>query len=596
VAGYLTGVFPPVSAAIDISYGIESDYLDTVIKSQASRSQTTRLDGFGRIAAVINTGDSLSGTLALGKSYRYDGQGRRVFESYPFSWNGPSSEVNADGIVFSYDALGRVTRVSNTADGSYKTYCYMQSCNVGDYGRFFDSTLENGFVVTDELGYQTGFEHRSFKGPDNADLMRVVQQISKANEPGGVLFAVTDITRDIWGKITSVSQGDGIKPPVSRSFHYDEHLFLSEEQNPETGSTVHTYDEVGNRISSLTADGEPIVRKYDGLNRLIEVDYSDNAPDVVTAWLPNGLVSSVDNGITRWSYTYDAENRLTSEVLVAAGETIELIYAYDQLGHLGSVTYPSGDVFQLEPDDFGRPQKFGSLIFDAVYWPDGSIRQLAYGNGYSLQIPQNARQLPEGRVITDGIGQSLLELSFTYDAAANLLSVNDHKGWMYDLGLGYDGLGRLTQADGYWGAGQLAYDAVGNITQKSMGNSSLIYQYSDVSNQLSSVSTLDEGEFLYEYDTYGNVSFDGQQAFTYNSASQLVRADNQIGTTFAYDGNGRRSIVQDQDGLQIDAYSQSGQLVFSNKCETDGITEQFYHHGSELIAREELSCNAGCHP
>jgi YD repeat-containing protein len=150
-------------------------------------------------------------------------------------------------------------------------------------------------------------------------------------------------------------------------------------------------------------------------------------------------------------------------------------------------------------------------------------------------------------------------------------------------------LQRLTGADGYWGEGWLEYDVVGNLQEKHIGKSKLSYQY-DSANRLNSV-----GGLSYNYDPIGNVLSDGLSNYNYNTASQLVSSDAQVGVSYAYDGNGQRTLIDTPDGVQVDTYAQVGQLMHSDRCAIDNQTLNYYYLGSELIAREDEPCDSSCH-
>jgi YD repeat-containing protein len=376
---------------------------------------------------------------------------------------------------------------------------------------------------------------------------------------------------------------------VNRSYVYDTHQLLTEEQHPETGITRHHYDEVGNLVASVVEETHSTLRAYDGLNRLTQVDYSGATPTITTLWSANGVVTGVDNSTASWRYDYDAENQLIGESLSTADADIAFTYGYNSLGHRDEIVYPDGKRFTLDPDDFGRPQQFGAVVFGVGYHPDGTVSQLEYGNGFQLQLPQTGRLLSAGRLLEDAANQPVLDISFSYDLAANLVSINDAGGWLHARSLAYDGLQRLTRAAAYWGEGQLEYDVVGNLQEKHIGNSKLSYQY-DSANRLKTVSGL-----AYGYDLLGNVLSDGLSNYSYNSASQLVSSDAQVGVSYAYDGNGRRTLNKTPEGTQVDAYDQVGQLMYSDQCAIDDQTVNYYHLGDELIAREEVPCDSRCH-
>jgi YD repeat-containing protein len=109
------------------------------------QSETTiSLDGFGRTIGTSNL-------VGVKTAVEYDAEGRKRYDSYPFSGAANS------GTTFAFDALDRVTRITN-ADGSFAQYGYSAGIDV---------------TITDEEGRVTTQDWSAFGDPSDARLMAV---------------------------------------------------------------------------------------------------------------------------------------------------------------------------------------------------------------------------------------------------------------------------------------------------------------------------------------------------------------------------------------------------------------------------------------
>jgi hypothetical protein len=580
---------------------------------QGAYKRTIDLDGFGRVRHSREEDTVLySSEPPRAKSYSYDAAGRLGWETAHYDWTSGSAYSSAPKILYSYDEFDRVTQVVNVNGSDTVVICHKQSCNTGDYS-LFDATLTNGEIVTDEEGYQTGYEYRSYGHPDNRELTRVVQQISKSTDPGGATWVVTRINRDPHGNITRVRQGDGSSGDLSRDYAYNSKLQLWRVTNPETGITEFTYDEVGNRKTSKVGASDVTTYFYDGANRMTGIVYPDDtpsdpndeklAPDVSFDYYMDSLVRSAGHDRIKWNYEYTPEGLVTIEELDVDTLSYFLENTYDSNGTLNSIFYPAGNEITFSPDGLGRPRQVKdaglatAYVSNVEYWPDDTVKSMDMGNGAKYTSTRTARLFPDVLRIANG-STPVVRLDYDTNARGNVSSITDTVFANNNRTMQYDGLNRLVEATGHWGTGAVSYDRVGNIAQKTMGpGGAMIFNTNATTNLLTSVSG--PASRTYSYDAYGNVSADGTFTFTYNSASELVNVPTGLapGITldYRYDANSKRTVERRGSDTSYHGYNQAGKLMFSMTCTADEA-EQFYYLDDMLVARETMPCLQGCHP
>lgn len=583
------------TAAIDIAYtSSAAGFWDGLEQTQGTRRRHLRLDGFGRGVLLRDFADSRPADAPLARSWNFGAAGRMLFASDPWEWRG--EDTHALGTAYAYDALDRVTAITTTADNSTQSFCYMPACNTGDYSRSFGPELRGGMLLTDAAGYETAVAVNAYVFPPGGEPARVVQQLSRASDPEGVGFAVTEIQRDVVQKVLAVTQSGPGTAPLQRRFVHNAQQQVIEEQHPESGVTRHQYDERGNRTRSTFADGTVQRRQYDGLDRLIAIDYPGSAFDVKRDYDTAGRLSGVSNQLADWRYRYDPPGRLLEEVLTVADTQLGFRYSYDELGHLRRMEYPGGRSAAIDTDEHGRSRAVEGVVAMADYWPDGTPRELVFANGVTTRVEQNARRQESRRRVDSAAAGTLLDLNYRYDPRGNPLAITDALAPGLTRTLGYDGQSRLTRAAGYWGAGAISYDAVGNIRRRLMGDSVLDYEYAPGSNTLAAIVVDEAQRFSVAHDGRGRTIGDGLYNFAYGPDAQLTGIAQLPDLQYGYDGNARRTLVTDADGEQIDAYDRSGKLVYRDACNADGTTSEFIYLGNELVARRDEPCDVSCHP
>ena len=431
----VTSIAFPIGSPVSITWGTT-----TRAVTRGTYSESTSFDGYARPTSITREGITTTAT--------YNRLGQRTFESYPGS---PS------GTTFTWDMLDRMTRATHPG-GSFKAFAYLSA---------------NRSRVTDERGHITTYTYRSFGDPDQRDLMQIAAPVAAAS---------ITMTRNLLGQLTGATQN--LK---TRTFAYDTRFFLTGITHPETGTTVLGRDAVGNKISRQVGTSAVVTYDYDGLNRMIRINYPAGTSSVTQTWNRNGKLTSVSNGVVR-SYAYDANNNLTGETLTLGSLVLPVGYAIDALDHLSSITYPSGQVVDYAPDDLGRPTRVGPFATSVTHHPSGQVGSVVYANGVTTTTTLNPRLWPTTfRAVRSAA--TLVDVTYGYDNAANLTSVTDAIVASNNRTLGYDPINRLTSAQGSWGTGTIAYDGDGDIASQTLGSSTVSYTYDSTNNRLTSVSS-----------------------------------------------------------------------------------------------------------
>src|SRR6185312_8005909 len=177
---------------------------------------------------VTNVNATISQTVI-----RYDANGNVAFESYPQStvdtavtdtWANPAQTPNALGTSTLYDALNRVTSVTRDPEaevGPLRTTTRYLS------GFETEVTDPNQKVTT--TAYMT-FDEPTTDWPVRIDAPEGVSQV---------------IARDAYGKTLSITQS-GLygteSDSLTKTFTYDDYQRLCRTTEPESGSTITTYD------------------------------------------------------------------------------------------------------------------------------------------------------------------------------------------------------------------------------------------------------------------------------------------------------------------------------------------------------------------
>lgn len=440
------------------------------------------------------------------------------------------------------DALDRLTRFEYTYDGC-------PSCG-GAGGDLLHSVTDNNAHVTEYRYDLMSRLERVIDALDNVtryaywpegNLATVIDAKNRTTtyylDPVGRLTDVVDALQGATGfDYTPSGFLDNVidaNENLTR-YAYDNVGRVTQVTSPDTGITTYDYYPDGTIHYRTDAKGVMATFSYDSSARLTGVTFPDPADDRsysydnVSSSFGLGRLTGMADPSGSTVYHYDSVGRLASEVRTILGVVYTTSYAYDNVGNLTSITYPSGRMVEYAYNPVNRPE----LV----------------------------------QATKDTVTQTLAS-SFVYDNVYNRTSVTLGNGIVE--GKGYDALDRVAAISSPPALGLMfGYDAVGNMTSMTDNVSAspspplgtTTYDY--VANRLDNVV---EGGITraYAYDNTGNTISDGTLEYVYNQDGRLFRvmAGANVVAEYKYEGKGQRTIKTTPAGTVVYHYDPQGRLI-----------------------------------
>lgn len=562
----VTGITLPRAASLPVTIDWNYFPINSRVVTRGNYKNTKNMDGYGRTIEDIHTDLTTNETITV--TYRYDEFDRKTFQSYPNS---------TSGTIYDYDQLNRIKRIIHS-DNTDILYTYFP---------------ENRVDIRDENGKTTSYYYRAFGDPSQSSLVQI-------DSPENI---TTIIDRNEADQPLRIWQGQTNGPGLERIFVYNPNRLLETETNPETGTTIYGYDEVGNMTSKQVGSSPITIYGYDNLNRMRLIDYPVGTPDATLGYDGNNNVAFVNNSNSRRIYQYDQNDNLTYEDIYINNRTTpyRTNYRYNDLDSLESIQYPSLREIQYAPDVFGRATQAQPYVNSVLYYPSGQLDQIAYNNGVVTDFALDSR-LRVSNITTQGL-IPIGNLTYTYDNTNNVRTITNAIEPQYSRTFTYDDVNRLATATGIWGNAVFTYSEVGNIDTKTIGTSATTYDYDPITNQLIRKNVNGSVSNEFGYDVYGNISTDlNIKTMQFNDANNMIRAE-LLNTSaqdpnylYAYDGNNMR-VIRSNNAEQTEyLYSSGGDMLAEFSLTPANNLEHFYL-GKKRIAtmkgRPSPVANAG---
>ncbi|HEY8949891.1 MAG TPA: polymorphic toxin type 10 domain-containing protein [Rhizomicrobium sp.] len=467
--GLPTGESCPANAKFDVigtpenSSGAQNGPITITYYDALSRAIATDSEGFD----ATGTGCTNSAPCWIRVSTIYDANGRVASTSRPFFLAGiTTTTCNAAGgpkcTVFTYDAIGRATKATYP-DSSKTTFGFngLTTTVTNDKSQV-TTTVKNAqglnASVTDAYSKTTSYVYDAF-----GDLLTVTDPSSN----------VTTNRYDIRGRKICSSDpdmgGGSHACPIDSGVH----------------GWSYVYDAFGELYSQTDAKVQVTTLTYDALGRVL----GRVEPSLTSTWRYDaalgkgiGQLASATTGsnYTR-SYAYDSLGRPSTIVLTVDGVPHVYHTTYNPDGRISTVDYPSGLTALYVYTALGYQYQLKDYNAGTVFWTaktrDAELHLLTQtaGNGITTTQTFNANT---GLITATQAGTSngVANQSYSYDTLGNLTS----RTWLNNSGVSvkenacYDNLNRLTNTfvtsgTTCTGTGSVtvAYDALGNITEKS---------------------------------------------------------------------------------------------------------------------------------
>jgi RHS repeat-associated protein len=542
------------STSTTYNFGTNSPWNITASVAEDSShnvSGETVLDEFGRVVQTQATSDPSNNIDYVDTVYDAIGRVSSVSNTYQ-----TTSDPTYGITQYSYDALNRTIKVTHP-DSTYATFTYTGAATqVVDEGN--GSTQVQRVYQNDGLGRLTSVCEATSQ-----------TQLGSSNTPGacGQDIAATGFLTshgyDALGNLTSVTQGS-----LTRSYTYDYLSRLTQEVNPESGTTTYSYDTgtAGNlyqrtRPKPNQTGSATVVTTYtfDNLNRPTVTSYNDGSTPSVTLSYDQSSVSGVSlsnylgnltnavaaNGTAGTIFSYDTMNRVAKNwqctPLNCGTGNFSLTFLYDYLGDVTSLTNSQENVtYTYSYDTLARSTKLQSSLSDSnhpgtlvtvnTYNPLGEVTKATLGNGIVRNMVYDNR----GRMTSLADG-SIYSFTLGYAPDSNIVTGNDYinGNWSYT----YDGFNRISTANNSSNQQSYtyAYDRYSNRWQQ---NSNPSYVFNS-NNQISGSGVV--------YDAAGNVTADGLgNTYTYDAENRVIQVNGTAGqcstatACYVYDALGQR--------------------------------------------------------
>ena len=551
--GQVTQIDGPRTDATDVTqftYDAKGNLI-SVTDALGHVTKITAFDAHGRPLTIVDP-------VGLTTKLAYDARGRLL-----------SRQRGTETTKYAYDPAGQLTKLT-FPDGSFVTYGYdpahrltgLQD-NLGNRIAYtldavgnrlrddvFDSaatlarTHSRAFDTLDRLAKSIGAaaQTTNFSYDANDNLTTVVDPLTRStsavfdalNRPSQATDPLGGITRDALDANDNLAS---LTDPLAHAtlYTYDGLSDGVSTTSPDTGLTQSAYDGAADVVSRTDARGLLSSFTYDALNRVSTLDFSGGSLAFTYDQGTNGtghLTQMADTAETA-KYTYDALGRVLQRSQQIGHHTLTVSYAYDASGRLVTMTYPSGLKVGLVYTNglVTQVTANGAPVMTGIkYLPFGPPVSWTWGNGvaYKRQFDQ------DGRLASYDLGGGRAR-TLAYDAASRITAYSDTLAAQSQT-FGYDGLDRLTSANGAGIAAAYTYDANGNRLSLASGAGTAPYTYEAASNRLLSVGAPAAQSFT--YDAAGNITGDGANTFIYDGLGRLAQVTNAKGRKFTYVYNG----------------------------------------------------------
>jgi RHS repeat-associated protein len=512
-------------------------------------------------------------------TYSYNGYGRRLQVTDPLGHHTTTS-YDADGNIATItdgagdvttktwnagEQLASVTRGSGTASARTLGYSYDPDGNVATYGYSPGTTYTLSWnslgllaAKTDPVGHQTTYGYdangnlttttagagtsvaRTTAFAYDADNNRTSRTLGSGSsaasttQAGYNIAAGTSPCTGVTNAVYCTTWTDGAGH-VTTSF-YDALGVVIQKNRPGGKTYSYTHDASGRQTGMTDPGGTTTTYTYDDAG---EIAIKSNGQNTTYDYTQDGLLSTVHrDGALLTSYSYDRSDQVTS--ISGVG------YGRDSAGRVNAITYPdsrhvgysydaAGDVTSLS-DGAGNTIGFG-------YSPDGSLTSKSFPGGNTIATTLNGDDLPTSIGLTNGNGDQLTSMSYTYDATNAVTGE-------------VDTTGGTTSASAY------TYDGQGRLATSTTGPSG------------ASNPTVNYG-----YDAAGNMTTYGGATQTFDAAGELTGASNGgLTTTYDYNARGDRTKAIPSNGLgSTYSYDANNRMVSATTAPPPSFSESDYH-------------------
>ncbi|HVO63643.1 MAG TPA: RHS repeat-associated core domain-containing protein, partial [Terriglobales bacterium] len=377
-------------------------------------------DAFGRVTqtafpssyveayAYDAVGNLVSKTDRKGQAiqYVYDALNRLTHKGYP----------DSTGVDYVYDLVGKIRQVTDPT-GTYG-FAY------DNMGRLIGTTTQYSFLpgktFANGYGYDAASNRTSFTAPDGSTTAYNYDTLNRLGTLNSSLAGQFTFGYDALSRRTQLARPNG----VTTTYQYDNLSRLLSVTHQAGGATIdgagYAYDNAGNRIGKGNfLDGSLEQYTYDAIYQLTQVTRNnaiteaytyDNVGNRLTSLTVPSLSYNSSNELvstSRSSYTYDYNGNLTSK----ANSSGTTGFTWDYENRFTSVTLPNGGgTVTFKYDPFGRRIQKSGPAGTTNYLYDGAntVTDLD-ANGAVLARYAQGTGIDEPLASSTGLGTAFFE-------------------------------------------------------------------------------------------------------------------------------------------------------------------------------------------
>ncbi|MFH2138614.1 MAG: RHS repeat-associated core domain-containing protein [Candidatus Omnitrophota bacterium] len=504
-------IYPSVEYQYDLN--TTPTKITTLSKISESEYLTTYAfyDGVGKCIQTKSP-SATSGMQIVSGPTTYNSRGLVEEQYFPFevttSTSYTSPQYSTQKTTYEYDDLGRVISVT-APDGTVSEVEFAIEPTT-DYSYITNYVKYSGSTLAQSTSYFDAYGQLAIK--------------RECNNNGAELY-YTYYTYDPVGNLVQVKDHQNNITTIS----YDTLGRKTSMNDPDMGIWSYTYDAAGNLITQTDAESQVITFTYDNLNRLTQKNYSTGGAiiytydDATSGRFGKGRLCTVNDFSGTTDFYYDKLGREVKSEKTVSSTAYTVERTYDGLNRLKEVTYPNAEVVQYNYDTSGAIASIYSVTNAAYYVTDidydkfSQMTHLGLGNGTYTDYNYNANTRRLSSLTTNsGAVQDLL---YDFDNLGNVTQITDSR-YGTQQTFQYDNISRLTQAIGNnYGTIQYQYDAIGNITSKTISGEQINYTYGQNGAGPHAVTTY--GNIDMDYDDNGNMTSKADTAMTYDIENRL---------------------------------------------------------------------------